>query len=536
MEQLYYNGDLITMEGEGDYAEALLVADGRIKAVGRYDTVAAQMHKDCVRIDLHGKTLMPAFLDGHSHAASVAPMFADLCDLSACSCFDDIVAALTKYKNERQIPMGQPIVGCNYDEHFLAEYAHPDCDLLDRVSTVHPITILHVSVHIVVCNTMALEEVGYHADMADIPGGEIGRYDDGRLNGFLGDTANYPVIYRIFSALQQKMTQLWRITQQEYLSHGITTVQDGNGDDDTIRMMLALDRAGLVQVDVVLYESVNSEARQTMKTYAALYQRYQGHVKVGGYKLVLDGSPQARTAWMTQPYQDSTYCGRALFQDADVEAWVKAALDDNKQLLAHCNGDAASDQFLRSVENMLPLSDNPNKERLRFVMIHCQTVRKDQMARMARLKMIPSIFVSHVNIWGDVHIENLGRMRGSRVSPVKDALDAGLPYNFHTDTPVMKPDMLHAVWAAVNRVTRNGKVIGPEQRVSVYDALKGITIHTAYAYFEEDSKGSLKAGKRADLVVLSQNPLKVDPMTIKDIQVLATIKDGVCVYQSEFSH
>ena len=176
------------------------------------------------------------------------------------------------------------------------------------------------------------------------------------------------------------------------------------------------------------------------------------------------------------------------------------------------------------------LSENPNKENLRFTMIHCQTARKDQIERMAKLNMIPSIFVAHVNYWGDVHMQNFGPVRGSRVSPVKEALDAGLVYNFHTDTPVVKPDLLHSVWSAVNRVTRRGQTIGEELKIGVYDALKGITINAAYSYFEEDSKGSIKAGKRADLVVLDSNPMKVDPMVIKDIKVLETIKDGVTVY------
>ena len=127
-------------------------------------------------------------------------------------------------------------------------------------------------------------------------------------------------------------------------------------------------------------------------------------------------------------------------------------------------------------------------------------------------------------------MKNFGPVRGSRVSPAKDALDAGLVYNFHTDTPVVRPDMLHAVWTAVNRVTRSGAVIGADQRIGVYDALKGVTINAAYEYFEENEKGSIKPGRRADLVILSDNPLKVDPMAIKDIKVLETTKDGVTVY------
>ena len=145
--------------------------------------------------------------------------------------------------------------------------------------------------------------------------------------------------------------------------------------------------------------------------------------------------------------------------------------------------------------------------------------------------MIPSIFVAHVNYWGDIHLKNFGQERGSRVSPVKSALDRGLIYNFHTDTPVVQPDMFHTIWSAVNRITRNGIVSGPEQRVDVYDALKGITINAAYEYFEEDSKGSIKVGKRADLIIVDRNPLKVDTLELKDIQLLETIKDGVTLYR-----
>lgn len=167
------------------------------------------------------------------------------------------------------------------------------------------------------------------------------------------------------------------------------------------------------------------------------------------------------------------------------------------------------------------------------MMIHCQTVRNDQLDRMARLNMIASIFVGHVWYWGDIHLQNFGSLRGSRISPVKDALDRGVTVNFHQDTPVTKPDMLHSVWCAVNRISRSGAVIGAEQKISVYDALKAVTIQAAYEYFEEDTKGSIEAGKRADLVILDRSPLDVDPMEIKDIQVMMTIKDGAVIYRRQ---
>ena len=172
-----------------------------------------------------------------------------------------------------------------------------------------------------------------------------------------------------------------------------------------------------------------------------------------------------------------------------------------------------------------------DKNDLRPVMIHCQTVRNDQLDRMIPLKMIPSIFVGHVYYWGDVHMKNFGPERGNHISPAKDALDRNLMINFHQDTPITKPNMLHSVWCAVNRLSRQGNLIGEDQKISVYDALKAVTINAAYEYFEENSKGSIKEGKRADLVILDKNPLAVDPMTIKDIKVLETIKDGKTIYK-----
>lgn len=167
---------------------------------------------------------------------------------------------------------------------------------------------------------------------------------------------------------------------------------------------------------------------------------------------------------------------------------------------------------------------------LRPVMIHCQTVRDDQLERMATLSMIASIFVGHVWYWGDVHVKNFGPERGNHISPAKSALDRGVVVNFHQDTPVTKPDMLHSVWCAVNRISRTGNVIGEEQAVDVYDALRAVTVNAAYQYFEEDTKGSIETGKRADLVILDRSPLDVEPMDIRDIKVLETIKDGESIY------
>ncbi|MEY8407258.1 amidohydrolase, partial [Adlercreutzia muris] len=219
--------------------------------------------------------------------------------------------------------------------------------------------------------------------------------------------------------------------------------------------------------------------------------------------------------------------------DDDAAAFARLAIDSNHQLLCHTNGDAAADQLLRVYEAARDASDNPNKMGLRPVMIHCQTARTDQYEKMAEIGMIPSIFSSHIWYWGDAHLRNFGPVRGGRVSACGDAARAGLPFTLHTDTPVLRPNLLEAAWCAVNRVTKAGAQLDEDQKVTPYQAMRAITFNGAYQYGEEDLKGTLEAGKLADLVVLDRNPLAVDPREIRDIKVLATIKEGEVIYRRD---
>ena len=168
------------------------------------------------------------------------------------------------------------------------------------------------------------------------------------------------------------------------------------------------------------------------------------------------------------------------------------------------------------------------------MIIHAQTVREDQIDQFKKEGMVPSYFAAHTFFWGDWHRDSvLGPERGRRISPLASILKKGVPFTIHNDSPVVPPDMMRLVWAAVNRITRSGQTLGVEQKISAEEALKAITISGAYQYFEEDKKGSLEAGKQADMVILDENPLRVDPLNIKDIRVVETIKDGEIVYKAD---
>ncbi|MFR6290547.1 MAG: amidohydrolase [Peptococcaceae bacterium] len=535
METLYYNGTIITMESEDFFPEAVYVKDGIITAIGDFDTLAKNKSESCFIYDMQGATLMPSFIDGHGHFAMACQQYLTKVNLEDAHCFDDITYLLKKFIEDNHIPAGQTVLGSSYDHNFLQEKTHPDKRILDQASDQHPIVISHVSGHMGVANSLALKKANIDASTPDIAGGLIARYpNSSEPTGYLEETAIMLANSNNPPSFTTPLQDLLIVGQKIYIENGVTTVQDGAALEAILESIRNADATGNLKVDVVAYPLVQKpeSIAAIMNQNADICGKYQQHVKIGGYKLVLDGSPQGKTAWLSKPYENSgTYCGYPWLDDTQVHTFIKKALEDNQQLLTHCNGDAASQQLLDIYEYELALSDNPNKNNLRPVMIHCQTVRDDQLERMAKMNMIPSIFVAHTWYWGDIHLQNLGSERGNHVSPVKSALNNGLCYNFHTDTPITQPDLLHSVWAAVNRVTRNDVKIGAEQCVSVYEALKGITINPAYAYFEENSKGSIKIGKRADLVILDRNPLTIDKMAIKDIQILETIKDGETIYK-----
>jgi predicted amidohydrolase YtcJ len=261
---------------------------------------------------------------------------------------------------------------------------------------------------------------------------------------------------------------------------------------------------------------------------------YNKRFRIGGVKLTLDGSPQGKTSWLTKPYfvppagQKKDYVGYPALKDAQVEAAIEQAFAKGWQVLVHTNGDAAVDQFLNAVD--IASKKIPGTDR-RPVAIHAQTARLDQIDRMKALGVIPSFFPMHTFYWGDWHRDSvLGPERAANISPTGWALQRGMIFTSHHDAPVVFPDAMRVLSSTVNRTTRTGQVLGPDQRVDPLVALKATTLWAAYQHFEEKTKGSIEVGKLADFVVVSDNPLTIDRARLADIQVLETIKEGTSVY------
>jgi hypothetical protein len=316
------------------------------------------------------------------------------------------------------------------------------------------------------------------------------------------------------------------------MSFGYTTAQEGRAFTPTHDGLVtyALERG--FPIDVVSYIDYSDTAPLESNWYGPDYR--EGY-RVGGLKVTLDGSPQGRTAWRTEPYlippegQGPDYAGYpAIPDDAVVAGLVEQAYENGWQLLAHANGDAAADQLIRAIR---PAQEKFGPGDRRHVLVHGQYLRMDQLDALAELDVAASLFPMHTFYWGDWHLQLIGEEKGMRISPTRSALDRGIRITSHTDAPVALPNLMQVMWATVNRVSRSGRVIGPTERLTPEEAFKAITLWGAWQHFEEDEKGSITPGKLADLVILSDNPLTIEPMKINEIVVLETIKEGRTVWR-----
>ena len=261
-------------------------------------------------------------------------------------------------------------------------------------------------------------------------------------------------------------------------------------------------------------------------------------ISLGAVKHLVDGSLQCYTGCLSNPYHKIIYDlpdgpmwrGYPMEPEQQFIEKVVGLHRQGWQLAIHGNGDDAIQMILNAYEEAqkrYPRAD------ARHIIIHCQTVREDQLDRIKRLGVVPSFFVVHTYFWGDRHYEMfLGQDRAERISPLRSALKRGIPFSNHNDTFVTPIDPLLSVWSAVNRLTSSGQVLGEEYTISVMDALRSVTSWAAYQACEERIKGSLEPGKLADFVILEANPLTVAKETIKDIGISATIVGDEVVYGS----
>jgi hypothetical protein len=535
---VYFNGDILTMVGDSpNYVEALVEQDGKIIYTGPSIDAMKVAGKGHQMIDLQGKTLVPGFIDGHAHFGSFSSQAIGAQILPSPDATADDIPTLIEILKEWNTPENRAltgwIFGMGFDDSVLKEKRFPTKEDLDKVSTETPIMIIHISGHFASLNSKGLELLEITANTKNPEGGIIRRMPNSmEPNGVLEELAAIPLYAKALTpASEEALMKFMKAGQEMALSYGYTTAQDGRAMEQHA-LLAKLAEMNFWKLDVVSYVDYVFTEPLESKWYS---KNYNKHYRVAGMKITLDGSPQGRTAWRTIPYllppdgADKNYSGYpAIPNDADVTAIYEKAFSNNYQILTHANGDAAMDQMIRT---MKPLAEKYGNDDRRNALIHGQYIRDDQLDSFKELNVITSLFPLHTFYWGDWHKEIIGDSLGNRISPVKTALNKGVKITIHTDAPVALPNLMRVVWTAVERTSRSGQVIGASERLAPYEALKAITIWSAYQHFEENEKGTLEKGKLADMVILDKNPLKVAPDIIKDIQVVETIKEGQTIFK-----
>ncbi len=542
VDAIYYGGDIITMEGDSaTYAEAIAIKDGKIVFVGLKADAEKMKGDSTVMKDLQGKTLLPGFVDSHGHLAD-AINAAGQANISSppvgnCSSYPDIIAELQKCKSENNIKDGEWIFGWGYDETQLKEKTPPTKVELDKAFPNNPVFIRHVSGHLGVANSLALKDGHIDKNTKDPEGGMILRMPGStEPNGVLQEMAVHHFVEIINKTFAAQQAALLNKAQMNYASVGITTAQEGFSDAQTVAFLKQSAADNKLFIDVVSLASF-LDIKQNMTDTTMHFGKYVNHLKFAGTKIVADGSPQGKTAFFTQAFLTpvpgcSHDCkGFPNVTQEQINTLFAVAYKNKQQLFVHCNGDATMDMLLAAHEYACKANEQPLDADRRTVVIHSNFVRKDQLVKYKAYNITPSFFTNHAFFWGDVHVENLGQERAFFLSPVHTADSLGIVYSNHTDNIITPINQIFTVWTAVNRQSRSGQIIGPNERATPYQALKALTINAAYQIFEDKTKGTLAVDKLADLVILDQNPLKIDPMKIKDITVTETIKEGKTVFK-----
>lgn len=528
-------GKIYTMDSSRPEAEAVAIRDGKISYVGEADEARRHGGPRAEVIDLAGRVALPGFIESHSHPVLLG-RYTEEVDCRLCSSLDEIVEKLRN--RARETPPGQWVVGNGYDHTLLKESRHPTRRELDRASDEHPVLLRNITVHNVVTNSRALGLAGVVAKMPDPEGGKIGREADGEPDGIFWECAQDLVQSHLPETSVEDVRRQLGVAAGEYLSAGVTSVVDA-----------ALGLANGMR-DAEAYAGVAGDGGLSLRLGAVisytLWKELQGGAGPGlewpgapdwvrpvAVKFFQDGSIQIKTAALRRPYLGETEPAgehHLIWSQEELNRMVADAHSSGWRVWTHGNGDAAIGSILDAYEKAI--RENPRPDH-RHRVEHCQTAGEDQLDRIRDLGIAVSFFAPHVRYWGDRHRELfLGPERASRIDPLASALSRGIRFGMHNDSPVTPISPLLSIDIAVSRLTSGGQLLGSEQAITVDQALRSMTIDSAYLAFEENLKGTLTEGKLGDVVVLEADPYEVSPPEIKDIPVAITIVGGEVMYNT----
>ena len=543
-DKVFINGHVLTMDEMNTVASAVAIKKGKIVAVGEYEDVQPYIHLFTQIVDLKGKTLVPGFIDAHSHYPGEG-LYAIAANLNSppmgpIKNMEDLLGALTH--RAASLQGDNWLIGFGYDDTLLEERRHPTRADLDSVSVNLPVWINHISGHFCVVNSKTLALVGIDENTPDPAGGVIQRYPGTNIpNGVLEETAMDFVLEVMPAYTLSQMLSVIEYANEQYVGKGVTTAQNGLSEKLYIDALSLCSRLDIQPVRVVVWPTAEVGRKIVDGSYSVSNMNTD-RFAVGAVKIIVDGSIQAYTGFLSEPYhtvppeKPADYCGYPRMTQEELMKEMIYFHEAGLQVAVHGNGDQAIDMIINAFEQAQKIYP---REDARPIIIHAQMTREDQLDRMKDLMMIPSFFSLHTYYWGDRHMDLfMGPQRAKRMSPARSAAEKGLRFTIHTDSPVVPMDPMLLIWSAVNRLAYATETPiyaedpAEDQRISPLQALRAVTIDAAWQLHLEETRGSIEVGKFADLVVLSENPLE-HPETIRDIDVIETIMGGRTVYAAQ---
>ena len=523
-EIILYNGNIWTVDDAQPRAQAVAISHGRFLAVGTNTDVMSLATARTRKIDLGLKTVLPGFNDAHAH-----PVESGVEHLRKVACDKDSIEKIQAALHERAVetPPGQWVLGFLYDDGKTPRPINRHD--LDAPVPDHPVLVQHRGGHTVFVNSKALELARINEQTPDPAGGRFEHDSEGHLTGFAADAA----AQLFFKLIPQKNSredyrQGAALISKLFVSKGVTSACDADASPEDVQGYQDARDAG--ELGMRMYCLVSADSLDHFM-HAGIHTGFGDEwLRIGGLKQYADGSISERTAWLSKPYIGipNSYVGLQLSSREQLYETGRKAHVASWQLATHANGDLAIDRILGVYEQIQ--KEFPRKDP-RFRIEHCTLLTDALIQRMRALQVIPAPFSCYVYFHGDV-MHFYGEERTRNMFPMRSFLDAGLRPADSSDYTASPSNPMMWLRSQLTRTDMKGNVWGANQRITLPEAIRCGTVNGAYAAFEEDLKGSIQAGKLADLVVLAQDPFKTDPSELLKIQVERTMVGGIWKYES----
>ena len=529
---IVWNARVYTLDEKNAVVSAFAVKDGLILDTGSAESLDYLKGKNTKVLDAGGSAIIPGFNDAHCHLLSLRGQ--QLLQLDCSPAKVRGIADIQRLIKEKaaSVAPGEWILAGSYDFTKLAEKRHPNRFDLDSAAPNHPVHLRSQTCHIGVVNSKALELCGINRDTPDPPGGEFERDNQGNLTGVCKEEAHFLFVTGMGSDFSyvppytiDQMVEAVKRSCREYNSLGITSVGDALvGPIDIAAYQAALREDQLFARVYMIVLDVNLPALK-----AAGFKTGFGNnmLRLGAVKSFVDGAIAGHTAWLSKPYgHRPDYYGIPTKTPEEIESLVLDAHSSGFQMEVHANGDMAISMLLDAYEKAL--ARHPRRDS-RHRIAHCTMVNPEILSRMKKIGAVALPFTTYIWEHGD-KMDTYGE-RISMMYPHKSFLEYGIPVAGSSDNPCATQDPLTGLQAMVTRVSSEGKLLGPEQRVSLEEALRIYTQGSAFSTFEENIKGMLKPGMLADFIFLSRDPFKTDPFRLREIEVEKTFLGGRPVFE-----